>query len=715
MRENHRGILFLACLALACACGGGVQPGPRTIEPLPRAALLTPSTFDGEVRRFHSLSFRDPDRRPLRERLVAYLMEGMSEELARDAYDDVVETLGETLDLYTPQEIGRGEIPRSLETPARYLIEKGSPQGDPARVLSALLILHLLRPDDAEVADYYRRLKRWSLDTQSDVLGEPPERYQGPLQTWEEHARLVPAPEVLDSLARLYLERCRALVEYYRSNERRFLAEIGAARSVQKTSLMVAAVFLREGDIASALTHVESIRSTANVEEELIQILKLALQGGETGTGAVLDLATAYLKAGRPRVALALCRDGLRTNRNDARFPQCLGRIAATENDYAAAAAWYAKAIEMMPDSRPLYDETLTTLNDLIEQDRYDPDPTVVRGLARRAKEVMAERIRRWPGSTPLVKPEALYLLIATAEMNAGNAEEAEKQLNRSVEERESIEALLQLGLLFERTDRAKQAEKTYRRALSLVEGESVGGAVQRAEIVERIGDALRVFGDQAQAAENYRQALEIWNQVLPGLEGVHFGLAQVRRGILLDRLGEKAEAHKAFALAMEYAPESRETYASILSYLVVAAPDLDLGYRAYERAFLQLSLDPEWKVYFSLWVRAIEARAGKSRATDIDGVLGSLVKQNEWWSQLARFGLGELDYQGLLERASNIGERAEAYFYQAIRRLEQGDAAGAHELLRQVLQTRMVNFYEFVMAQEILQAAGSDAVAAKR
>ena len=698
----------------ACACGGAVQQRAAQAEPPLRPSVLTPATFDSAVRRFHTLDRRDPLFEPLRERLVHYLLPGAHEEMAHDGYDGVVETLGKVLDLYTPHEIGRGEIPAALEKLARYLVEKGSQQGDPGRVLSALLVLHLLHPDDAEVAGYYRRLRRWSLDTESDALGEAPERYDGPLRTWEEHARLVPAPEVMERLARLYLDRCQALVEYYRSSERRFLAEIGAARSVQKTSIMAAAVFLREGDIASALTHVESIRSTAEVEEELVQTLKLALEGGEMGAGAVLDLAAAYLNAGHREVSLALCRDGLRRNRGDARFPQCLGRIAAGENDYAAAMAWYAKAIELMPDSRPLYDETLKVLNDLIEQDRFDPDPTVVRALARRAKEVLAERIRRWPDSPPLVKPEDLYLLIAVAEMNAGGTEEAEKQLERSIAERESVDALLHLGLLLERTGRGERAEKVYRRALELVQGKSVGAEVQRAETVERVGDALRVAGDAKSAAGNYREALEIWNQVSPGLEGVHFGLAQVRRGILLNRLGDRIEAGKAFRLAMEYAPGSRETYASILSHLVVAVPDLELGYRAYERAFLQLSLDPQWKVYFSLWLRAIEARAGESLASDIDGVLGSLDGGSEWWAQLARFALGEIDYQQLLARASGVGERAEAHFYQAMHLLAGGDSAAARGLLHRVLETRMVNFYEFVMAQELLREADTEAVAAK-
>ena len=714
MREEHYRLFLYACLVSACAYGDASSRGTAPVQRPLRAAVLTPATVDGAVRRFHTLDRREPLREPLRERLVQYLLQGGYEQIASDGYDGVVDALGEVLDLYTPQEIGRGEIPPQLQKLARYLIERGSPQGDPARVLSALLVIHLLHPDDAEAADYYRRLKRWSLDTESNALGEPPERYDGPLRTWEEHAYLVPAPEVMQRLARLYLERCRALVEYYRSSERRFLAEIGAARSVQKTSIKVAAVFLREGDIASALTHVESIRSVTDVEEELVQILKLALEGGEMGVGAVLDLATAYLNAGDREVALALCRDGLRRNRGDARFPQCLGRIAAGQNDYAAATAWYARAIEMMPDSRSLYDETLKVLNDLIEQDRFDPDPSVVRGLATRAREVLAERFKRWPDSPPLVKPEDLYLLIAVAEMNAGNAEEAEKQLERSVAERESIDALLQLGLLLERTGRGKRAVQIYRRALGLVQGQNVGSAVQRAEITERVGDAQRVSGDDESAAGSFRRALEIWNQVLPGLEGVRFGLAQVRRGILLDRLDERGEAAKAFRLAMEYASGSRETYASILSHLVVAAPDLELGHRTYERAFLQLSLDPEWKVYFSLWVRAIEARAGKSLASEIDGVLGSLVGEREWWAQLARFGLGELDYEQLLTRASGVGERAEAHFYQAMRLLAQGDTSGARALLRRVLQTRMVNFYEFVMAQELLREAGEDAVAAK-
>jgi len=69
------------------------------------------------------------------------------------------------------------------------------------------------------------------------------------------------------------------------------------------------------------------------------------------------------------------------------------------------------------------------------------------------------------------------------------------------------------------------------------------------------------------------------------------------------------------------------------------------------------------------------------------------------WWAKLARFGSGKLNYDALLEETTGVGERAEAYFYEGGRRLAQGDEAGARAMFAKVLDTQMVNFYEFAMA----------------
>ncbi|HBQ14545.1 MAG TPA: hypothetical protein DEF51_26595, partial [Myxococcales bacterium] len=61
-----------------------------------------------------------------------------------------------------------------------------------------------------------------------------------------------------------------------------------------------------------------------------------------------------------------------------------------------------------------------------------------------------------------------------------------------------------------------------------------------------------------------------------------------------------------------------------------------------------------------------------------------------------------------LVEAADDDGERTEAAFYEGTRRLGAGDVAGARELFQSVLESGMVSFYEYAMAQELLSALPS-------
>ncbi|HEX6241626.1 MAG TPA: hypothetical protein VFZ61_12050, partial [Polyangiales bacterium] len=86
-----------------------------------------------------------------------------------------------------------------------------------------------------------------------------------------------------------------------------------------------------------------------------------------------------------------------------------------------------------------------------------------------------------------------------------------------------------------------------------------------------------------------------------------------------------------------------------------------------------------------------------------LDRLLGRLGRSDAWWGHLARFGAGQIDYAALIKLAKTRGERTEADFYEAARRITAGDLAGARSLLQKVLDSMMVGFYEFQMAQELM------------
>jgi tetratricopeptide (TPR) repeat protein len=689
------------------ACGGAGSGKFQTAKFNPLASsAITASTYDSALRRYYSLDLEDSERGVLRQKMVVYLFGRSADWVADNNYQKVVDTLAEVTSLYTAQEIGRGELPEQLEPLATFLIEHGSPKGDEARVLSALLILKTLHPQETKYARDYDRLKNWSMSSRQ-AIDDPLERYQGLINVWREHARLTPTPDLLNALARLYIDRCIELLDRFRNEGGRNRLEYGMRifQGVQATSLEVAAVYLRHADSASALSQVNALRTTGSVDERLIDALRAARSGGETQASALLDLAAVFLKAGRPEVSLALCRSGLRERRSDPRFPQCLARIAATESRFADAVAWYTEAIQMAPEEQRYYDETLEVLNQLIEQELFETNPSNTRQLAIHATQVLHERMRRWPNAAPPVAPARLYLAIGIAEMNAGNIDEAEARFQESLKSSETVDALIQLGQLLDRIGRGEQAEARYARALELSPDKSVSDSLKRAEILEELGDAQRRAGQTGKSLQTYQRALTVWDKALPALEGNEAGRAQIRRGILLGRLSRGGAVIECFKAAMKYAPDNRETYAAILSYLLVSGSDGSFSGQVFRYALRQAILEPEWKVYFALWVRAIEARSGTVAETEPGTLLNELSEGSEWWSRLARFGSKKIDFRQLMADAANLGERTEALFYEATRLMSAGDTDAAKQMLHQVLDTRMVSFYEYTMAQDLLAA----------
>ena len=295
--------------------------------------------------------------------------------------------------------------------------------------------------------------------------------------------------------------------------------------------------------------------------------------------------------------------------------------------------------------------------------------------------------------------------------MNAGHAQEAQKRFEQSLERDENVEALMQLGLLLERTGRPAEAEQRFRRALELSPSATLADDVRRAEILENLGNTSRAQGKNAEMKAQYTSALDAWTEARDQVEGATGAIVEMRRGVLLDNLGRHRQAVEAFENAMGFAPQWRDVYAGILAHLVSAPPDIDLAASVWRRSQLHLSLAPEWKVYFTLWIQLITARAGQPPVEEHGELLRRHAGSSNWWGKLASFGAGELDYADLISVASNLGERTEALYYEGSRLFIAGERERAREQFQQVLDTNMVSFFEFEMARKLLseeQRAGA-------
>jgi tetratricopeptide (TPR) repeat protein len=266
---------------------------------------------------------------------------------------------------------------------------------------------------------------------------------------------------------------------------------------------------------------------------------------------------------------------------------------------------------------------------------------------------------------------------------------------------------------LLERTGRPDDATEFYRRALELTPSNTLSDSLHRAEILEHLGDVAGARGRTREMEKKYETALDSWTEAVDLVEGPTAALVQIRRGVLLDRLDRHDEALDAFRAAMAAAPQWREVYATILSHLVVAEPDFEFAAEVWRRAQLQLNLPPEWKVYFTLWLQFIAARAGEPPSPEHAELLRRLGKPANWWGKLARFGADDITYEDLLTVASSLGEETEALFYEGTRLFVEGDYERANDQFRRVLDTKMVSFYEYEMARKLLlrQSKGGAAV----
>jgi tetratricopeptide (TPR) repeat protein len=697
----RRPILVL-CLSL-WGCGAAIGSGGNTGIGQPPQAVTDDNVHEVE-RTYWRMDPSDPARVAWRDALIRHRAAGSDEIVARADYDEVVLHLAGMIELLHPSDFENNRVPQEVAPLARWVVEHGAPRGDEGRVMGALVLLSALG-DTEGLLEQRERIASWGRDVRAPIEN-PMEHYGDLIQVWEQHEELAPTPDVLAILARLYIEQRDALASAFSlegaGNILTFQELRLAPLLVERAPLDVAAVYLRHGDLERAIEHVRRMGERPDgVENDLLRILARAQRDDEGGATALEELARGFVRA-RPAISAAICRLGLRRFPNDARFPVCLARTALETSSPGAATGWYAEAVRLAPEEREVYDEALGRLEQLMEEGFADVDVAQSRMIARHAIEILDERSRRWPDAPPAVARESLLLQIARIEMGQGNVDEARVRLTASLEARETAEAHQALGLLLERTGEPAPAAEHYRRALDMTEESGPDGIAARAELIEQIGDAFRQSGDQEQARRMYRQALGMWNELAGDLNGARVSVAHVRRGVLSSRAGDERAAVEAFAAAMEAAPSWREPYAAILSHLVVSSPNLDLAQDVMRRAQYQLTLEREWRVYFALWVQAIAARSSSEPESEIVHQLGELSRGDGWSARLAAFGRGELP--SLVDAATSRGERAEAHFYEGIRLLGTGDVAGARGHFEQVLETHMVSFYEYAMAQELLR-----------
>jgi tetratricopeptide (TPR) repeat protein len=710
--------LVLVLAASLSACGGAGSSGPTV--PLERRTVDEDSYAD--VRRLYLvLAPDDPMRATVRARLVAYLAERTDAIVLAADYDAIVAQLAAITSLLAPSDLAEGTsvVPDAVRPLATFIVQVGSQRGDEPRVLAALLLLRRLSPGDASLRTEYERVATWGHDARLGGNGTEPPSFDrlfegaiGTLDVWNEHARLCPAPEVLERLAGIFIELRESLAggssveEGFRPRispssmeELQFVGQL-----LERTPLEIAAVFLAHGDLEAADSHLTSIDDSTGMVFRVRRVIETAMQTDSEGADALYELATGFAEA-RTDVATAMCRIGVRRHRTDARFPMCLGRLRSASGDVSEGIAWYREAILLAPDDRAAYDEALALLGNAVENGSFGADTSIghIRQVGRDAEAILAERIIRWPNDPPEMSLAALRFAMGRAEMAAGNLEEARASLTASLEENPTRGALAELGSLAMRTGDTDAAVEYFQQAIDRLTQQGRDGQLERAALTESLGDAYRLAGRSEDAQRSYRSALEIYRPLAEEGADVEQAAIHVRLGVLVRRLGETGASDREFRLAMEATPTLSEPFAEILSHLVVDAPDQVLADEVYRTARMGSHLEDSWKVYFALWVQLAAHLDDNGTSTEAEQTLRERATGSGWHARLAGLGAGTATYEDTLAAATSAGERCEAHFYAGARALERGDRDAARAAFQQSIATNMVSYFEYVMAQELL------------
>jgi hypothetical protein len=711
-----RTLALLSAFALV-GCGGAASLRSSRSQPLVERSV-TRESFADVRREFLVLAPEDPDRRVVQARLFAYLAEGADARIAAGDYEEVVARLAEMTELLAPIDLADGvRLPEPFGRLAHFVAERGAPRGDEARVLGALFLLSRIEPEDGAHAAEYERAAVWGHDARFGGPGEVRSLFdrldggQSLVAVWEAHARLSPAPEVLDRLARLHVELRDGLGG---RGERGFapprsMAELEALSYVnaviERTPLEVAATYLRVGDLALAGERVAALVDDRGAAWRVQRLIEAAAQDDEPGAEALLQLALGFGEV-RPDVSVAVCRNGHRRFPGRADFPLCLARFG--DDSPADTAAWYVEAVERSPDEREVYDEALGETPALLARAlEAEADIGSIRALLADTEWILGERNRRWPDEPAQLTLATLRLGLADAEASAGNVTEARTALEESLALERSSGALRELATLELHTGHPERAALVLREALDALTDQGPAGRLLRATLLSQLADAQRLGAEAEESLRTYRQAFDLYRTLAeePGTEGPGLAFLQARLGAVARRLGDHAASDAAFRAAMRTLPDGASPFADTLATLVVAAPDGELAAEAFHGARVGSALEPQWKVYFALWAQIAAERAGAPVDPELLDVLAEHAELEGWHGRLAALGAGRATAAEVLAAATSPGERCEAHFYAGARQLAAGDRAGAEASFRAALATGMVRFWEYRMALELLAA----------
>jgi tetratricopeptide (TPR) repeat protein len=712
---------LVAPLLLVAACAHVHNQAPpssagASITPSgPVKAVASEEDYNSARAEYDALTVRSPDRAARRAALETWLAKQLRGDLDHGHVEEAYEQLKQMATLWDPAELS-GKVKDDALRDAAVRIEQAfKKRGAHEEVMVALVLEMKLAPDDNTVRARYDEVSGWlraggATESEMGVMLDGRGRVIDDLETV---ARLWPSPFVVDELTRLYFERHDAGIANdplglgrrprARGNDLRALLQGGPRPS---TAYDLTRLYLRVSRPDLAVAKMAAIKTPQPGDEQIKKLIENWAGKSAQPTDA-LNIA-GLLAQGHDDVDVAerVCTDGA------ARFPSsaephlCAGQIAMVRDRPVVAMREFEAARQLQPSNREIWQR----LAQLWEQRLYalvndeNANLSQVEPQLKKVEAFHAAAQKQFP-SEPLHPSLAGALFqVGRGYYNAGHMDKAMEYLERSMAVEPQATTLEQMGQIRLKKGDAKEAIAMFERAIAVPKSDKVEETIWRARLHRDLGDAHEAAGDAGAAESARRAALVDWDNLTQigtlSTDGkAEFG---IERAKLWYQLGDRDQSLASFESAIDAAPDRAATYPDVIAFLIPRG-ELDEALDTYHRALGRNEVTEYIKVYCSLWIVDL-ARRAKQPVDPLASSYLSSTDGGKWYDDLARWATGRENEQQLLSHVDTPAKRAESSYYRAMRAVEAGDNDGAKKLWKEVVDTDMMAFFEYDMAQMFLR-----------
>ncbi len=709
--------LLLPLLAAAPAACKNSQSA-QTERPAPPAGIASLDSFENAYNAYALLPQGDAQRVEYRRVMLPFLYDYLDEAVKKKDADEAMSALQYAVTLFTPTELrASGPLP-GLARRADAVYGMVARQGDeePAMLCTAVAI-HFGDPALVAAAkEDWTLIERWLVDN-GPYASDPLLREESLERTLEQVSAVFPSPFVVGRLEDLYV--ARYAVAKSAGGSQAVVSSV-AMRRQQITGYLLLRLHLRADDLEQAVASLGRV----DVEVPVATLGEMTQEALQTRRSAapLLTLADQFAPEpdadpGDPYVTQGwgivenLSRRAVLAHPDDA-YAHLMRARALSNAGLREAAVWHLRrSIELKEDVFDAW-QALAQLQQDVLADQADRDPQRALSMLADVESMHARAAELWrdrPVQPGL--PEAFYV-VAEGLYQSGDVADAANLLERSLAIEPAPESIDLLGTIALKRDALAAARSHYKHLEDLPYDDEVAQLLWEARARQQLGEIELRDGDTAAATKHLRVALRHNNDLLARAAASPRSRAEryTERGKILFTLGDIRAAMTDFHKAADLSPSAVKVYADPLRLLVAHGYYDDAG-EIYGRAMNQAALSDSLKLYFSLWIQELALRQGHAALPEAAAFL-SAYAGTDWGQALARHARGALDFEGLQAAASNRGERAEAYFYEGLRRWRTGTPKEGSAMMDKVIETGMMGFFEYDMAQRYLRWGGPPSAA---